>query len=105
MHKLYVDECVKFAEEPISLRAFSDIFTKEFNFHFRHLSLDTNKFCDKWVMKIEAASTSHESSKLRAECELHHWKAQLAHNTMKEDFGNGFVVIALDPQQALQLLT
>ena len=60
-------------------------------------------------MKIEAASTSHESSKLRAECELHHWKAQLAQNTMKEDFGNAqkgnsFVVIAFGPQQALQLL-
>jgi hypothetical protein len=62
MHELYVDEYVKSAEEPISRRAFSDIFTKEFNLHFGHPSLDMCKFCSEWAMKIEAVSTSDEAA-------------------------------------------
>jgi hypothetical protein len=88
MHELRVDECVKSAQEPISRRSFSDIFAKEFNLHFDHLSLDTRKFCDEWAMKTEAASMFDENSKLRGEHELHLQKAQLAQDKMKKDFGN-----------------
>jgi hypothetical protein len=83
MHELYVDECIKSAEEPISFRAFSDIFTKAFNIHFRYSSLDTRKFCDEWAIKIQAASSSHEPSKLRAERDVHLRKAQLAQDKTK----------------------
>jgi hypothetical protein len=87
MHKLYVDECVKSAEEPISLRAPLDIFTKEFNFNFGHTSLDTCKFFSEWAMNIEAAGASHESSKLRVECDLNLRKAQLTQDRMKKISG------------------
>jgi hypothetical protein len=58
MQELHVNECVKSAAEPISLRAFSGIFKKEFGLHFGHPSLDEYKFCSEWAVKIEAASTS-----------------------------------------------
>jgi hypothetical protein len=34
MHELYLYECVNSVVEPISIRAFLDIFTKAFNFYF-----------------------------------------------------------------------
>jgi hypothetical protein len=71
MQESHVDECIKSATEQISLTAFIGIFKEEFNLHFRHPRLNTCKFCNEWAMKIEAASTSDESSRLRREHELH----------------------------------
>jgi hypothetical protein len=78
MQELHVDECIKSTAEQISLRAFSGTFKKEFNLHFGHQTLDPYKFCNEWAMKIEAVSTSDDSSKLRGECELHLWKVRRA---------------------------
>jgi hypothetical protein len=57
---------------------FSGIFKKKFNLHISHPSLDACKFCDEWAVKIDAASTSDESSKLRGERELHLWMVRNA---------------------------
>jgi len=82
VHKLYIDEYEKSAEEPVSLRAF-EIFSQNNTSCIVATEVWTHVYCDEWAMKIEATGISDESSRLRGEHGLHLWKAQLPQEKIK----------------------
>ncbi|KAJ4425488.1 hypothetical protein ANN_28106 [Periplaneta americana] len=69
----------------VTWRLYQDIFTSDFNLKFGRARSDTCKYCDQLYNQLVAAETDEARSKIQAQSDLHHAKADSVYESLKAD--------------------
>ncbi len=85
MYELYKEKCTEKGDIPVSEAIYRRTYSNEFNLHFHQPLKDTCTRCDVLDKKIEVCEDEDESTKLKAEKELHLRKAEKVREARDRD--------------------
>lgn len=103
MYDLYVQWCDENQKNPVKEKMYYQVFSTNFNLHFKPPLKDTCQVCDGLQNRLLSASED-EKKTIESEKELHLRKAEKARESLKEDKGmcsHDYYVLTFDLQKAL----
>lgn len=103
MYDLYVQWCDENQKNPVKEKMYYQVFSTNFNLHFKPPLKDTCQVCDGLQNRLLSASED-EKKTIESEKELHLRKAEKARESLKEDKGmcsHDYNILTFDLQKAL----